>query len=246
MRVGVGCPVRNRAWILPQWQDHVRAAFDVIGLKPYWIFAIGVGPSGKDDGTQKLLTDLYETESGMWTEIAEPDVAAFRNWNEERYAHMASYRNQLLNMVRAAQPDYFLSVDSDILLHPAALLVLLDTIEKTHIVAGGPERFAAVGGKTFLSETSRHITTWANLNSQGGLTRQDSNGVFACEAIMALKLMSPDAYNVDYEGHQQGEDIGWSLNCKKAGLALGWDGRICSKHVMNSEQLDRVDRRVGW
>ena len=247
MRIAVGCPIRNRAWIFPQWAEHVRSAFGVVGLKPYWVFAIGVGPSGKDDGTQKMVTDLYKREPGMWCEISEPEIPSVRvNWTRERLAHMADYRNALLGVVRAAQPDFFLSVDSDILLHPCALKTLLDTIEKEHMIAGGLQKFDAVGGKTFLSEASRHLTSWANLNPQGGLARQDSNGVFRCEVLMALKLMTPAAYNIDYDFHQHGEDIGWSKNCAKAGLTLGWDGRITSKHCMYPEQLEKPDPRVGW
>lgn len=247
MRIAIGCPVRSRAWILPQWIDHVREAFDVVGLEPYWTFAIGVGPTGKDDGTQKLVTDLYKDGRGLWAEFSEPVAAETRtNWTRERLSHMADYRNRLLGLVRAQQPDYFLSVDSDILLHPCALMTLLETINTTHMVKGGPEKFDAVGGKTFLSEGSRHITTWANLNPQGGLRREDSKGVFSCEVIMALKLMTPAAYNVDYVYHPYGEDIGWSNSCRDAGLILGWDGRVISKHVMHQEDLHKIDRRVGW
>lgn len=247
MRVAVGCPVRNRAWIFPHWVEHVRTAFDVVGLKPHWIFAIGIGPTGHDDGTHKMATDLYKTDPGIWCDINEPETKTTReNWTDERLSQMADYRNRLLEMVRVDQPDLFLSVDSDILLHPCALMTLLDTISKEHMVAGALTEYAAVGGKTFLSEASRHLTTYGTLNSNGGIRRQDSDGVFSTEILMALKLMSPAAYNIPYSYHRSGEDIGWSLNCKAAGLTLGWDGRITSKHCMRPEHLERVDRRVGW
>jgi hypothetical protein len=207
-------------------------------LKPTWVFAIGLGPGGQDDGTQKLVTDLYKEEWGMWTEMSEPDRGDKREWNQDRYERMSDYRNALLGLVRAIKPDYFLSVDSDILMHPMTIMSLMDAVEN--------HGFDAAGGRTYLSPTSRHITTWANLTPQGGLKRQDSDGTFQCDAIMALKLMTPAAYNVDYVGHRNGEDIGWSLNCQKAGVKLGFDGRVISKHIMQPEHLQRVDRRVGW
>lgn len=233
--------------MFPEWVEHVRAAFDVIGLKPYWIFAIGVGPTGQDDGTQKMATDLYKTDSGMWTEISEPDTSATRqNWTPERLSHMVDYRNKLLGIVRAARPDYFLSLDSDILIHPCGILTLLETILMNHKVQGIQRKFDAVGGKAILSEGSKHMVTYGELNPNGGIRRKDSTGVFATQILMAVKLMTPAAYNIDYEYHRNGEDVGWSLACKRAGLTLGWDGRISNKHIMRPEYLGRVDRRVGW
>jgi hypothetical protein len=63
---------------------------------------------------------------------------------------------------------------------------------------------------------------------------------------LAIKLMSPRAYNIDYRFHHQGEDIGWSVAATEKGLKLGWDGRICSKHVMAADQLQLVDPRCGY
>lgn len=248
MKIAVGCPIRDRAWIVNDWIEHVRVAFEVCGLKPWWVFGIGIGPEG-DDGTAKIATNLFKTDNGMWTIIHEPATKDGRNWNEERYEHLALYRNKLLHVVQAVQPDYFWSLDSDILVHPVALMTLLDSIEQPHKVQGEQKMFDAVGGKTYLSPMSRHITTWANLKRSGmgsGLNRHDSEGVFACEVIMAIKLMTPAAYHVPYSPHRLGEDIGWSLNCRDAGLTLGWDGRTTSKHVMDPSHVGRVDPRLGW
>ncbi len=247
MRVAVGCPIRNRAWIFPEWLEHVRIAFDLAGLKPIWVFAIGVDPSGTDDGTQRLVTDLYKDEPGIWSEEVEPPLDRQRiQWNHDRYEQMVTYRNKLLHLVQAVQPDYFLSLDSDILLHPSALVCLLDTISKPVTIQGLDTHYDAVGGKAFLSEGSKDITTYGSLSPQGGLRRQNSEGVFPVEIIMALKLMNPQAYNIPYKYSRWGEDIGWSQNCNESGLHLGWDGRVCSKHVMHPERLQKVDSRVGW
>jgi hypothetical protein len=66
------------------------------------------------------------------------------------------------------------------------------------------------------------------------------------DVIMAMKLMKPSAYWVDYRDHEQGEDVGWSIACQEQHLRLGWDGRVCSKHVMKPEQLDPIDARCGY
>lgn len=223
VRVAVGCPIRERAWIFPQWVDHVRAAFANAGVDPYWMFVVGVGPEG-DDGTRNLVDDLCR-EGGTFRVTAEPPIRPERYWDGDRYQQMAGYRNRLLGMVRAHQPDYFLSLDSDILIHPEGLVTLLDSVQQ----------FNAVGGKAYLSTTSPHITTYAHMTANGWLARQDADDVFAVDVLMAMKLMTPAAYNVDYSAHMFGEDIGWSNNCRAAGLRLGWDGRVTNRHVMERE-----------
>lgn len=238
MKVAVGCPIKNRAWIFPEWIDAVKIAFDVAGLEPHFALLVGLEEDGTDDGTFDMALELFATEPGVLHFEKEPAISDVRTpWTHDRYNAMVEYRNVLLNIVRMMEPDYFLSVDSDILLHPAALEVLIDTIKH--------RQWDAIGGKVYLGN-HRSIVSYAFHHPSGGLRRQDQDGAFPVDILMALKLMSPAAYNVDYTFSRQGEDIGWSDNCRKAGLTLGWDGRICSKHVMFPEKLNEIDRRVGW
>lgn len=250
LTVAVGCPIRSRAWIFPQWVEHVRTAFDVAGLKPHWVFNVGIERED-DDNTFRLATELFRHEPGMWCEdMAESEFlpAGTRKWGEGGYRRMVHIRNRLLHLVRAMRPNYFLSLDSDILIHPDGLVNLLDDLENG--IPSGQTRIYpnAAGGKAYLSQsTSQPCPTYANLLGYGGLVaRNDSEGVFPVDVLMAIKLMSPAAYNVDYDFSVQGEDIGWSVACRAAGLTLAWDGRACSKHVMVPEQLTKVDPRVGW
>ena len=51
---------------------------------------------------------------------------------------------------------------------------------------------------------------------------------------MAAKMMSKDVYNnVNYTLHEQGEDVGWSLECKKAGFKLYSASYIYAPHIMS-------------
>lgn len=239
MKIVVGCPIRNRAWIFPEWLENVRIAFEIAGETPTWAFDIGLDQDGKDDGTCQMVTELLQSEPGlrfMTREIQEiPETR--RPWTIERYQGITKARNDLLSLVRLEKPDYFLSVDSDILLHPTALVCLLESIKHRN--------FDAVAGKAYLG-AHRNIVTYAMHHPNGGLRRIDQDGVFPVEIIMALKLMTPAAYNIDYAFNRYGEDIGWSDACRAAGLTLGFDGRVCSKHVMYPEKLHEVDPRVGW
>ncbi len=148
---------------------------------------------------------------------------------------MVLLRNTLLERVRQLAPEHYWSVDSDILVAEETLVSALEA----------RERFDAVGSKCYMTTKGTMAPSYGMLNGHG-IRRPDSTGCFKVDAIMAVKLMNPDAYNVDYSVHRQGEDIGWSKDARKRGVKLGWDGRTISKHLMTKESIHRVDDRVGF
>jgi len=232
MNIVVGCPVSNRAWILPQWFEYVERAFDKIGLEPTFMFVAGTSV----DGTEELLQKLVGDRGEIVYDEEDANSGKARIWNPKRYATMVGLRNRLLEGVRTLGPDFFLSLDSDILIQEDVLANLLETVG----------RFDAVGGKCYMQPPPGRSPSYCNLSSFNSLLRPDHNGVIKVHVIMAMKLMGREAYNVDYVGHKHGEDIGWSLACRQKGLTLGWDGRIPSKHVMEERMLRSVDKRVGY
>lgn len=232
MRLVVGCPVLYRQWILEDWFDHVEAACERAAVEPIYAF-VGdqiLDPSFDiiDRRAEQVVVDVES--------VTRPDD--HREWNQDRYRVMVDLRNRLLGLVRGVAPQVFLSLDSDILLHPDALKLLLEDLE-----AGV---FAAVGSRCFMTQTGRSCPSWGRLGPHGQLQRHDAEGYFPVQVVMAIKAMLPAAYLVDYELHAQGEDIGWSLACERVGLKLGWDGRVASKHVMAPDLLRLRDPRVGF
>lgn len=228
----IGAPTRKRQWILPRWREHVLAAAKVAGVKPRFVFVIG-----EDD---HLGFEWPDTESVV---VEEPPRDDIRRWNPDRYEHMVFLRNTLLGRVREIQPQLFLSLDTDILLHPNAIDGMLEVLTRH------PEAWAC-GGKAFLSERTEHFPTygmWQNKSNHGmGFRRQRSSSVMQVDVLMAVKMMRPLAYSTDYVYHRHGEDVGWSSAIAKAGGVLWWDGRFPSKHVMRPDLLDEVDRRCGY
>lgn len=220
--------------MLPSWFDYIKESCRVSKKKPTFVFVVG----DSVDDTFDVISE-YSSGYDVWVRhVSEkPELGQQRVWNQERYTYMAKIRNELLSMVRNIAPDYFLSLDSDILLHPQVLSNLLDT----SLIAD------AVGGKCYMDITPRVTTSpsYGQLKN-GQLYRPDHAGVVQADVLMAIKLMKPKAYKVDYRPDDFGEDLGWSKACGEAGLTLMWDGRICSKHVMQPEFLNQVDDRCGY
>lgn len=233
----VGCPVRQRQWIIQDWFDHVELTSVELGWAPTYAFV-----GDRRDPTMGLIEQRCADQDRrlLFVHVDDDDVDRpdERVWNQRRFQHMVDLRNTLLGVVRAYQPRYFLSIDSDILIGHHTLGALVESTA----------RFAAVGGATWMTPTTEMVPSCGWLRGSAGLIRQriEHTGVIPVGVIMAIKLMTPPAYAVDYQLHAQGEDVGWSAACAKAGVKLGWDNRYPSKHVMSPDTLDKVDVRCGW
>ena len=234
MNILVGCPLSDRMWILPLWFDHVEAAFSKAGLTPGYVFVVG----NEDEETIDFLSSRDDTYIKIIQESKRED---FRRWNHSRYEYMSFLRNELLKVVRSQAPDYFLSLDSDILLHEDALVSAFDALDQ-HDSAW------AVGLKCYMSTDSRvhpSMGNWIN-GSYGRFYRTDASDMAAVDIIMAAKLMKPQAYSVDYKWHGSGEDLGWSVAVRESGGKFVWDGRVANKHVMSKNLVNVVDKRIGF
>lgn len=226
----VGCPTAHRGWILPRWADHIDKAAANAGVAVRFI----VLADERDDAWTAL-----RPVADRLTRVAvhESPSTGLRDWcTPGRLAHIVEIRNQLLAAVRAESPDVFLSVDSDMLLHPATITNLLETL------AG----FDAVGGYAYMDNTHA-CPSWGRMLEGGALDRVDIPGyVGPVEVIMAIKAMTPNAYAHDYVEHSKGEDVGICLAWAQARLSIGLDARVTSKHVMERHLLDPIDERCGF
>lgn len=202
--------------------------------------------SHEEDPTNPILrttADLYGFQSLFVTDEQPPTVEP-RSWEPARLRTMVRVRNALLGAVRELEPDLFLSLDTDILLHPKALRKMIRLLE----VAGKQHaRPSATSHCVWLDETGTKYPNFAMLTPRGQLRREATTGdVMGVHVLMAAKLMTPRAYAVDYEYDSRGEDIGWSLAVRQQGMRLAWTGSVTSKHCYLPEHIDRVDRRCGY
>lgn len=230
----IGCPVYKRAWIIEPYLEYADKAARVAGYQPKYFF---IGSEWDQDDTFPLIKSWCVSNGrDLYLEQFDQDdnEVCPHGWGEERYRFMVELRNAMLSYVRKLKPKLFLSLDSDILLHPDAIKNAVD----------GVGRFDAIGMKVYLSPGTE-CPSYATFVT-GSLHRTDFEGFAPVDVIMAAKLMTPAAYAVDYAFHHLGEDAGWAVQCREHAVKLGFDGRVASKHVMEPEQLYRFDHRIGW
>lgn len=225
----IGCPVKERDWILPLWTEYVKAASATYNVEFLFV------AEEEDQPTFDMLNALGKV---IQTKETRPYT---RNWaNKNRLKTMVEVRNLLLSEVRNIGPDYFLSLDSDILLHPDTIDNLIETISVA-------DNIGVVGGLTYLDQRDHRITNIANINPRTrALQRVKSPGIHEVDVVMAIKMMSPESYKVDYQYDLRGEDIGWCNAVRESGVKIFCDGRVASKHVMMPKYIDKIDERVGF
>lgn len=236
----VGCPIsHDRAYILPIWKEYILAACELADIVPRFAFVL----NSKSEAVLDILSGWNDL-AGV-TYVKEPQLKQTRPWNGIRYEHMVVLRNALLDIPKRLEPEYFLSIDSDILLNKYALTDMLDVMRTTQAIA--------VGSKVFMTHMPQANQKPDDASPSAGrwllggarYDRVITDGKVKVDIIMAIKLMNETAYNVDYVWHNEGEDLGWSKEAAKMG-ELWYTGVSASKHVMSPEELDMVDIRVGY
>lgn len=232
----IGAPVCRREWIIKQWYARTLLACAYADIKPEFLMVVD-----PRDPTLVEMEKLCKSSGHNLRSIfvEESRTADIRDWKPDRYRRMVYLRNKLLKGVRRLEPTYFLSLDTDMLLATEAVHALVSTQRETG--------WDAVGGKAYMTRRGRHAPSYAMFkHNSTSIRRPESSAVMRVDAIMAIKLMTPSAYHVDYEFDSKGEDIGWSRACKRERLVLGWNGEVVNKHVMDRDMLSDVDNRVGF
>lgn len=241
MRVVIGCPIRRREWIADKWVDHVAWSTIEAGIHDADVTLAFV--THPDDPSRAVLAkaaDLYGFKVTFVDDI-EPPTNLKRSWEPARLHTMVTVRNALLEQVRTSGPDLFLSLDSDILINEKALRAMIRLLETARTRNDRP---VAASHCVYLGP---RCPNYAMLTPQGRLRREYVGGdIPAVHVLMAAKLMTPRAYNVDYEYDKRGEDIGWSNAVRQRGGHLAWTGKVTSKHCMERADLHRVDPRCGY
>jgi len=234
MKLVIGCPIYKRSWILDEWIQSILAqslSLSNIG------FVFETSPD--DDETVNKLNAWKQLDKRIphFDIVCREDIPHFehtdngRQWTISKYVNMVNLRNSVLSKVRELEPDYYFSLDSDILLKNSNTLELLIAHIKEGADAVNPLMFMTPVGTNFPS-----VMTWRDSTSNRGYRKKDYplGTYFKSDVIMAAKMMSKKVYQtVDYEVHPQGEDLGWSLNCRKLGYELFCASYVYAPHIMS-------------
>jgi hypothetical protein len=240
MKILLGCPIYKREWIIHHWiRDVLTQSVDISNIG----FVFEVSP---DDTTIIEVLQIWKNiskEIPYFNIKVRDDIPHFeheentRKWTISKYENMVSLRNSLLQTAREVEPDFYFSLDSDILLENPNTLELLIAHIKSGADAVSPLMFM-----TPIYDMYPSIMTWRNDGTNKALRQQSYpiGSYFQTDVIMAAKMMSKNVYqNVDYVVHEQGEDVGWSYECFKKDYKLFSASYIYAPHIMSQNMYAR-------
>ncbi len=235
MKLAIGCPIYERAWILPTWLDSIKEwQTDIAWVDIELVFVTTPG----EDETADIIAGVDWAPVHTY-EMLEGTHSTERNWgHKERLNTMVALREALRREVAVIEPDLFFSLDSDIIPHYEGLHPLTDAIN---------EGFDAVAALAYLSANGTHITNAFYMDRHVPRRIKVYNALQPADVLCAAVLMTPEVFtSVPYEYDRLGEDIGWSRNAREAGFKLGIDTSVQFKHVMSEDRLHMTDDRIGW
>lgn len=248
MKLIIACPIYKRDWILSYWiRCILKQSVDISNIG----FIFEVSPDDKATVGALRVWKQLDKNIPLFDIVERSDIPHFehqnngRQWTLSKYHNMINMRNSLLSKVRDYQPDYYFSLDSDILIENPNTIELLIAHINDGADAVAPLMYMTPVGTSFPS-----VMSWNDKDDQKASRKADYpiGTYFQADIIMAAKMMSKKTYmNVNYEFHQQGEDLGWSNNARKHNLKLFSASYIYAPHIMSpvhlSEYLKSGDSR---
>lgn len=236
MRLLISLPIYKRDWILPHWFAAIeKQDIDLSDIG----FSFQVASMEEDPLTHELLLEWFsshpQVQHFVLNNIDELSHRHHENgrrvWNVEAYNKMSMMRNALLETATSLQPDYYFSLDSDIILEdPQTLTKLMALAEPRCAVS--PLMYMKHYGVSYPS-----VMSW--VDKPGGKAYRNLNAYkqgtnFNADIIMAAVMMSKEVYeNARYFPHPQGEDLGFAADCARFGFNLISAQTIYCPHIMH-------------
>lgn len=218
MKIVIGCPIKDRAWCLPEW-------FDSIDKQNVPVQIVCVY-SESDDDTLKILDDNGVTvieDERPGRSLTEIDGHLWGN--TDTYQYMADLRNGLMDVVKAMGASHFFSLDSDIILPKDGLKRLMEYAE-THPGVISP------GVNMARNATAWNVMSWVDPRTPRLAHRGGTPVGGKADVIMAAMLLDRHAMTAQWESHSQGEDIGYCLDAEAVGVDRWWVPEINCMHLM--------------
>ena len=227
-KVMIGCPVRNRAWVLPRYLECLGKV-EYPPEKTEYCFVI----NDCVDETPEIL-ESFASEQRSPVKLIRMDYGHDQGHDRGKYsfARLASLRNLLLEGFLDSDADYLFSVDSDILVPPSALNCLLedDCDIVSALVCNGHE----LGNEKIFNILKRKNGRWMHLLE---FPRDKIFQVDCTGAAYLIKRRVIEACGVRYSAALGAEDIGFCHSAGKKGIKIFCDSRVECTHLMRENDI---------
>jgi hypothetical protein len=222
-RVLIGCPVRNRAWILPAYLKALEA-LDHPEDQLQFAFIL----NDCTDASAEILRGFAQQHDVRLRELNCGDDQWQRGYYS--YTKLARLRNRLLEELLATDAHYLFSVDSDVLVPPHALRRLIQhhkPIVAARVPNDGHLRRRKQGQCNFLRDSPEH-------GRAVHVTDFPPDALIPVDITGAAVLINREVIEAGcrYHAGATGEDEGFCRHAKQLGYSIWVDTGIICRHCM--------------
>ncbi len=231
-KVMIGCPVRNRAWAMPEYLGHImNLDYALTDLEFCFIINDCV------DNTGVILRDFAIQNAGR-VRLVERNHKQPGHHLRGRYSlsRLADLRNLLLREFLASSCSHLFSVDSDILVPPHSLKVLLQ--DRCDIVSALVCNGHEIGDNGLFNILGMDSYTGAYLH----IRDFPKNQLFPVECTGAAYLIDRGVIEdagVRYSAFRGSEDIGFCEDARRKGRGIFCDSRVKCVHLMKEGEFTK-------
>jgi hypothetical protein len=223
LKVMVGCPVRDRAWILPRYLECLEK-LDRSQCQVQYAFII----NNCSDLSPQILADFARRHPGIVRLIEKNyDSPGSHGRGQYNFYRLAELRNLLLKAFLDSDCDYLFSLDSDILAPGGTLTQLLaDNCDIVSALVCNGHEIGDPGIYNILEQVSDgsyiHIRDFPR------------DRVFPVDCTGAAYLIKRAVIEagVRYSSQRGGEDIAFCEVAASRGFNIFCDGRVECLHLM--------------
>lgn len=224
-KVMIGCPVRNRAWILPRYLERLEA-LDYNGIEREYCFIL----NDSNDKSGEILFEFAHKTTAPVQLIHKNLGQKYGSQREEySFSNLALLRNLFIDNFLRSTCSHLLSLDSDILIPPNALQDLLESnkdiislLLSNGEILGDPNIFNILRkeGDRFV-----HIKDFPY------------NRIIDVDCTGAAYLIKRRVLEqgVRYSSKYGAEDIGFCLSAKRMGFQISCNTGILADHIMKEK-----------
>lgn len=228
----MGCPVHNRAWVLPLYLKYILS-IDYPKKNITLCFIL----NDSHDESQKILENFKYNHIEDYNDIIirnlkynMPDDIRQCRVSRKVYQRLAWVRNEFISNVK--DEDYVMSIDSDILVPPNILKELI--AQKKDIISA----------LLFNDPSMRYPNI---LLIENGLMKHyfefPKDSVFEVDITGAVYLIkSKICKRVKYGYDKYGEDIPFCISAKKLGYKIWCNSSVSCRHIMYPYMLTQKDK----
>ncbi|MBO8159799.1 glycosyltransferase [Thermosyntropha sp.] len=226
-KVMIGCPVRNRAWILP---EYLKALENLDYPHEYREYCFIINNS--TDRTEQILQEFAVTSlSKVKLIVCNLEKPRGHRRGEYSFKHLSYLRNLLLEHFMNSDCLYLFSVDSDIIVPPNALATLIE--DGYDIVS------ALVGNGHYLGDDQVfNILREQTPGRYVHIKEFPQNKPFPVDCTGAAYLIHRRVikeYKVRYSAERGAEDIGFCEKARLQGIKVYCDPRVRCLHIMQEK-----------